>query len=112
MADILEGIVLDIVDGEVFELEVTRVEQGDTSQYGAREYIRAMDPDRPGSVASDHESAALMALTYQNRHVRCYVLERDGLGRLSAEVEVQSAAEPDALYGGNRDDDDAFGSST
>jgi hypothetical protein len=45
-----------------------------------------------------------MALTYQNRRVRCQIEEPDDLDRLIAEVGVLTAAQPD-LINGVRDDD-------
>ncbi len=92
MADMLEGLVLDVVDGEVLELEVERVEADEPGRYGAREYIRLR-------FASEHdddneESAAVMELTYQNRRVRCFVEQRDADGRILGEVEVLSADTP------------------
>src|SRR4051812_21075962 len=89
MPDILEGVVMDVVDGEMIELEVDHVDARNASQYGAREYIRVTD----GSVASredalDEEAAARMALDYQDRRVRCYVEERDDQGRIIGELEI------------------------
>lgn len=99
--DILEGLVLDVVDGEMLELEVEHVRAPSAHQYGAREYIRVTEGDGASrEAASDEESAALMGLTYQNRRVRCYVEGRDSLGRVIAEVEVLTADQPEALYGG------------
>jgi hypothetical protein len=98
--DILEGLVMDVVDGEMLELEVEHVHAPSAHQYGAREYIRVTEEGTASrESASDEESAALMGLTYQNRRVRCYVEGRDSLGRIIAEVEVLSADEPEALYG-------------
>ena len=106
MADILEGVVLDVVDGEMLELEVERVRASGGDRYGAREFVRVTEgrlADRDD--ADEEESAALMALTYQNRRVRCYVEERDQLGRIIGEVEVLDASQPDGLFGGSEDDD-------
>jgi hypothetical protein len=105
MADVLEGTVLDVVDGEMLELEVERVDGGEAGPYGARELVRVTEgrlADRDD--ADEDESAALMALTYQNRRVRCYVEERDQLGRIIGEVEVLETGEPDPLFGVSDDD--------
>ena len=105
MADILEGVVLDVVDGEMLELEVDHVQGADLGPYGGHELVRVTEgrlADRDD--ADEEESAALMALTYQNRRVRCYVEERDQLGRIIGEIEVLGPGEPDPLFGG---DDDA-----
>ncbi|HYE04636.1 MAG TPA: hypothetical protein VEL07_03865 [Planctomycetota bacterium] len=100
MPDILEGTVLDVVDGEMLELEVERVQSEDRRQYGARELVRVTEADLATRTdADDDEAAALMALTYQNRRVRCYVEERDRLGRIIGEVEVLQQAEPGDEFG-------------
>jgi len=104
--DVLEGLVLDIIDGEMLELEVEHVEVSHGHSYGAREYVRVTDAGESSrGDANLEESAALMALTYQNRHVRVLVEERDDQGRLIGEVEVLSEAQPDAIYGGVPDDE-------
>lgn len=100
MGDVLEGLVLDIVDGEMLELEVTQVHADHPGHYGAREYVRVTEGGGSSRADADQEeSAALMALTYQNRRVRVLVEERDDQGRLLGEVEVLSEAQPDAIYG-------------
>ena len=96
MADILEGIVIDVVDGEMIELEVEHVIADDPGRYGAREFVRVTE----GGLASrrdaeDSEAAALM--DQENRRVRCYVEERDAQGRIIGEIEVLSAGSPDEL---------------
>lgn len=105
MTDVIEGLVLDVIDGEMLELEVEQVIESELDTYGARETVRVTDAGRANREdAANEEAAALMALTYQNRRVRCYVEERDDAGRLIADVEVLSAAEPDTLYGAHVDD--------
>ncbi len=98
MADILEGLVLDVVDGEVLELEIERVEAEDPGRYGARELIRLVDSRFASEHEDDHEetaeTAAMMELTYQNRRIRCFVEQRDQDGRIIGEVEVLSADTP------------------
>jgi hypothetical protein len=104
MADILEGVVMDIVDGEMLELEVDHVEARNAGEYGAREYVRVTE----GGMASrqdalDEESAARMAMNYQNRRVRCFVEDRDDQGRIIGEVEVLSEGHPSEPYGIDED---------
>ena len=106
MGDVLEGLVLDVVDGEMLEVEVAHVDADLPGLYGAREYVRVTEGGRSSRGDADQEeSAALMALTYQNRRVRVLVEERDDQGRIIGEVEVLSAGQPDALYGVLSDDD-------
>ena len=105
MADVLEGLVLDVVDGEVLELEVERVAADEPGRYGAREFVRLTDGRFADQRAGDDdEAAALMALTYQNRRVRCYVEQRDDEGRIIGELEVLGPATPDPTYLTSDDD--------
>jgi hypothetical protein len=100
MSDILEGRVTDVVDGEMLELAVDHVRARDPSQYGAQELVRVTGANEASRAnAAEDEAAALMALTYQNRRVRCYVEERDSAGRIIGEIEVLSADEPEAIFG-------------
>src|SRR5689334_19541970 len=96
MADILEGVVVDVVDGEMIELEVEHVIADEPGRYGARELVRITEAGRASRAdAEDSESAALMDLTYENRRVRCYVEARDDDGHLIGEVEVLGEARPE-----------------
>jgi hypothetical protein len=104
MTDILEGVVMDVVDGEMLELEVDRVDAEDVSEYGAREFVRVTETGRATREdALDEEAAALMALNYQNRRVRCYVEQRDDQGRIIGEIEVLSEGRPSEPYGLDED---------
>lgn len=106
MGDVLEGLVLDIVDGEMLELEVEHVDADLPGRYGAREYIRVTEGGRSSRGEADQEeSAALMGLTYQNRRVRVLVEERDDQGRIIGEVEVLTSGQPDPIFGLSSDDD-------
>lgn len=105
MADVLEGVVLDVVDGEMLELEVDTVSSQDHHQYGAHELVRVTESHLADwADADDAETAALLTLTYQNRRVRCYVEERDQLGRILGVVEVLGWGEPDPQYGYSDDE--------
>jgi hypothetical protein len=104
MADILEGVVLDVVDGEMIELEVDHVEARNASEYGAREFIRVTEGDRASREdALDEEAAARMALDYQDRRVRCYVEQRDDAGRIIGELEILSEGKESEPYGLDHD---------
>lgn len=86
MADILEGVVTEVVDGDTLELEVERVvEAQDAGRYGAIEMVRFAGD---GTSEMDEEAAAAAELGYENRRVRCYVLDRDEEGRIIGEIEV------------------------
>lgn len=96
MADILEGLVIDIIDGEMLELDVEYAEAGIPGHYGAHEYVRVCERDRSGRHDADaDECAALMAVTYQNRRVRVLVQGRDDQGSLIGVVDVLTESESD-----------------
>lgn len=102
MVDILEGTVLEVVDGEVLEVEVERVQARDAGHYGAREWIRVGDVGEVSHAqALDEEAAARMVMDYENRRVRLYVQDRDDQGRLIGDVEVLSEGQIDEPYGLN-----------
>lgn len=104
MVDILEGVVMDVVDGEMLELEIDHIEARNVGAYGAREFVRVTEVGQASRMdALDEESAARMTLNYQNRRVRCYVEERDGQGRIIGEVEVLSEGRPSEPYGIDED---------
>src|SRR4051812_4430640 len=100
MVDIVEGVVVDVVDGEMLEVVVDHVEARDAGRYGSHEFVRVTETDHASREdALDEEAAARMALDYQDRRVRCYVEERDDQGRLIGEVEVLSQGPQRDTYG-------------
>jgi hypothetical protein len=101
MADILEGRVLDVIEGDVIELAVERVARGDLSRYRAREWVLLRAAGEPCEI--DDELAASSTSPYHQRRVRLYVRSRDDQGRILGEIEVLDAPHPDEPYG--MDDD-------
>jgi hypothetical protein len=100
MSDILEGVVVDVVDGEMLEIDVDRVEAQDAGLYGSHVFVRVTETDHASREDSlDEEAAARMALDYQDRRVRCYVEDRDDQGRIIGEVEVLSQGPQRDTYG-------------
>ena len=101
MADILIGLVLDIIDGEMLELDVEYAEDGILGHYGAHEYVRVCEGDRSSRHDADaDECAALMAVTYQNRRVRVLVQGRDDQGSLIGVVDVLTESQSDHISSG------------
>ena len=89
MADIIEGPVIRVIDGDTFEMQVTRIGESNEYDYNQCERIRIADIDAPelgtlqGRIARDRLQQAL-----QGRMVRCTVQTRDVYGRIVASVEV------------------------
>ncbi len=98
MVDILEGRVLDVVEGDVIELAVERVAAGDRGSYRAREWI-LLGQSEGGPCEIDDEIAGSVAADYDQRRVRCYVRARDGRGRIIGDIEILDAPHPDEPYG-------------
>ncbi len=91
MGDILEGLVLEVVDGEVLQLEVEHVQAQDAGAYHAREWVRVSSRGRLlRSPLLDDDATAHVHLSYEHRRVRCFVSSRDAQGRLVGEIEVLS----------------------
>ncbi len=100
MVDILEGRVLDVVEGDVIELAVEHVAAGDGGRYRSREWILLGKPvaaHEPSEI--DDEMAGSAAADYDQRRVRCYVRSRDGQGRIIGDIEILDAPHPDEPYG-------------
>lgn len=90
MADIIEGPVTRVIDGDTFEMRVTHVgESNEYDDYNQYERIRIADTDAPelgtlqGSIARSQLQRAL-----QGKIVRCTVLTRDCYRRIIANVKV------------------------
>ncbi len=90
MADIIQGPVTHVIDGDTFDMQVTHTgkfnEYDDYNQY---ERIRIADIDAPelgtrqGRIARDRLQNAR-----QGKMVRCTVQTRDVYGRIVASVKV------------------------
>ena len=89
MADIIEGPVIRVIDGDTFAVQVTRIGESNEYNYNQYEHIRIADIDAPelgtrqGNIAKIQLQNAL-----QGKMVRCTVQTRDVYGRIVASVEV------------------------
>ena len=93
MSDILEGVVIDVVDGEMIELEVERVRGHELGSYGAHVLVRVTEGGHGfHHEALNDEEAARMLLDFENRRVRCVVLAKDDEGHLIGDIEVLGSA--------------------
>ena len=88
MADIIEGPVIRVIDGDTFEMQVTR-EESNEYDYNQYERIRIADIDAPelgtleGLYAKQDIEDALL-----NTIVRCTVKTRGPHRRIIASVEI------------------------
>ena len=89
MPDIIEGKVIRIIDGDTFEMRVTRVGQSNTYSYNELERIRMANVNTPelrspgGLVAKANLRRSLL-----NKVVRCTVRTRDVYDRVVADVAI------------------------
>ena len=87
MVDVIWGTVSRVIDGDTFEMKVTRRQGSNAQNYNDRETIRISDKDAPelggqkGRRAKRDLENALM-----NERVRCEVEARDTYGRVVAKV--------------------------
>jgi hypothetical protein len=96
MSDIIEGVVVDVVDGEMIELEVEHVHGHSLGSYGARVLVRVTEGGHGfHSEALNDEEAAHMMMDFANRRVRCSVIAKDDEGRLIGDLEVLGFAKHD-----------------
>ncbi len=89
MTDTIKGPVVNIVDGDTFEMNVTHIGKDNKNKYRDKERIRIAEIDapeigRPGSK----RSTDLLKRKLKGKVVRCYVQARDTYGRVVAKVKV------------------------
>ena len=89
MADIIEGPVIRVIDGDTFDMQVAHTRKSNEYGYNQYERIRIADIDAPelrtwqGKIAKVRLQNAL-----QGTIVRCTVKTRDDYERIVASVEV------------------------
>ena len=89
MPDIIQGPVINIVDGDTFDMKVTHVGENNKYEYNYEERIRIADIDAPELRApGGKRSKDLLERKLKGKVVRCYVQTRDSYGRIVAEVKV------------------------
>ena len=89
MPDVIQGPVINIVDGDTFDMKVTHVGENNKYEYNYKERIRIADIDAPELRApGGKRSKDLLERKLKGKVVRCYVQTRDSYGRIVAEVKV------------------------
>ena len=91
MADIVEGPVTSVVDGDTFDMRVTHIGTKNKIKYNDVERIRIAGIDAPelDTVAGKHSKEALQK-KFSGKTVRCTVQARDTYHRLVADVSIIS----------------------
>lgn len=89
MADIIEGKVTEVVDGDTFRIDMTFEDEDNDYEYNTKEKIRiggidAPELEEPGGERSKED----LENAIDGENVRCTVYARDKYGRLVADVEI------------------------
>ena len=89
MKDTIRGPVVNIVDGDTFDMKVTHVGKNNRYSYNNEERIRIANIDAPElTTHSGVRSKQLLINKLLGREVHCYAQARDTFGRIVADVEV------------------------
>ncbi len=85
--DTIWGRLDEVVDGDTFDMQVTREATANEYNYNDKERIRIEDIDAPELGRTGARSAAEdLALCLDGRSIRCDVQARDTYGRLICDV--------------------------
>jgi len=89
MTDTIRGPVINIVDGDTFDMKVTYVGKNNKHEYNYEERIRIADIDEPElRTPAGKRSKNLLERKLKGKEVMCYVRARDSYGRIVADVKV------------------------
>lgn len=89
MTDTIRGPVINIVDGDTFDMRVTRVGKSNKYKYNDIERIRIADINEPElRFPAGKRSKEILERKLRGKEVRCYVQGRDKYGRIVANVKV------------------------
>ena len=87
MYDILIGSVTNVIDGDTFDMSVSRIGTHNKYNYNNLERIRINSVDAPElSEPGGQRSRINLERNLLNRNVRCSIKTRDTFGRLVADV--------------------------
>ena len=89
MADIIQGPVTQVVDGDTFDMTVTHTGTGNKNKYNNSERVRIASIDAPElNTAAGKRSKDALERTIKGKRVSCSVQARDTYGRVVADVKV------------------------
>jgi len=89
MVDVIRGIVVNIVDGDTFDMKVTHIGNNNNEEYNNEERVRIVDIDKPElRTPAGQRSKDLLERKLKGREIRCYIQARDTYGRIIAKVRV------------------------
>ncbi len=87
--DVIQGLTINVIDGDTFDMNVTHVGTQNRFQYNITERIRIAEIDAP-------ELKSLLGLRSKNilhqklhrKVVKCFIQARDEYGRIVAKVQI------------------------
>jgi len=89
MADIIKGLVIHIVDGDIFDIKVKSLGKENQDQYYDEERIRIADIDAPKLLSSaGKRTKELLERELKGKEVCCEVEGYDPYGRVIAKVKI------------------------
>ena len=89
MYDNVRGPVVDVIDGDTFDMNVTYKGNNNKYPYNKTERIRIVGIDAPelNTIAGIHAKTNLKAKIL-GKEIRCHVHSRDSFQRLVGDVEI------------------------
>jgi endonuclease YncB( thermonuclease family) len=89
MIDIIRGPVINIVDGDTFDIEVTHIRKENKNKYNDKERIRIEDIDEPELSSPDEKrSKDKLEKKLKGKEVLCFIVNLDSYGQIVADVEI------------------------
>jgi len=89
MPDIIIGPVIDVIDGDTFDMRVTHIGTNNKEKYNGNERVRIADIDAPElRTLAGLRSKEQLFRKLNGEKVRCDVQARDIFGRIVAEVKI------------------------
>ena len=87
--DIIEGKVIRIIDGDTFEIKVSKQYKDNEYEYNPVERIRIRGKDAPElTTPAGNKSKEQLKRKLLHKKVRCYIHSRDKFGRLISDVKI------------------------
>ncbi len=87
--DTIRGKVINIVDGDTFDMTVTHVGKNNEVKYNDQERIRIADTNAPEiNTKSGITAKNILTSKLLNKEVRISVKSRDRYGRIVGDIEI------------------------
>jgi len=89
MTDTVRGPVINVVDGDTFDIKVTHTGNQNEYEYNNQERIRIAEIDEPElNTQAGQRSKEKLERKLIGKEVRCYIQSRDTYSRLVSKVKV------------------------